>query len=40
MRDTFLGEPPQYIKDWIIDNTPYWTKFGIWLKSFNTSKLP
>ena len=40
MRDTFLGEPPQYIKNWIIDNTPFWTKFGIWLKSFNTSKLP
>ena len=40
MSDVFLGKPPQGIKNWIIDNTPFWTKFGIWLKSFNTSKLP
>lgn len=40
MSDVFLGEPPQDTKNWILDNTPYWTKFGWWIKRFDTSKLP
>ena len=40
MSDVFIGKPPQGIKNWIIDNIPYWTKFGRWIKKFDTTKLP